>query len=99
MDIQSRRAATIMALAQTGATFVVYMVATFVGADRAQTISLCLLAVPLVWLFLVLYLQDKGKEIRLAILFYAGYPYVILLLLWAAWLFSTLFGVSDGMSG
>lgn len=111
MDIQSRRAATIMALAQVGATFVVYMMATFIVgmgkregyvwpfAERSQTIALCLLAIPFVWLFLVLYLQDKGKEIRLAILFYAGYPYVIFLLLWAARLFSSLFMGYDKMSG
>jgi hypothetical protein len=104
MDIESKRLATIMALAQVAATFFVYMMALFVGgmckktwefvpkyASHSQMAALCLLALPFVWLAWVFHLQSKGKETLLWMVFYAGFPYVVCLLIWGGWLFSTLF--------
>ena len=107
MDSQSRRSATLLALAQVAATLFLYMVAALAGgvfryaygtinevppfAQNAKIISLCLLPIPMIWLYAALCLQGKPRETLLSIVFYSGFFYVVFLLIWIGWLFVRLF--------
>lgn len=103
MDMESRRAATIVALAQMGATFSAYLVVLFVSSliqksdhyvpeDLAflRSNGLILLAIPLGWICLVMRLQARGRDLLLGMVFYGGIAYVIGLMISAALVFGRL---------
>lgn len=108
MDMESRRAATIIALAQVAATFGVYLMVLFVTApyrksggyiprDLAilQSTGLFLLAIPLGWICLALRLQPRGRDLRLGLVFYGGILYAVILLVAMVMLFARSFGEVD----